>query len=91
MPAELRFPQVEEKKQTVVYKIASIADLSPGINEGAILPAKIVQFLEKPLEVPISFVAVDSKGVYFVTSFYNAAKTLKEKLQFGDLLYVKNP
>lgn len=63
-----------------MYKIASVADLSPGVNEGAILPAKIVQLLEKPSDVPISFVAVDSKGVYFVTSFYHAAKTLKEKL-----------
>jgi tetratricopeptide (TPR) repeat protein len=42
LPGELRFPQVEEKKQSIVYKIASVADLSPGINEGAILPAKVV-------------------------------------------------
>jgi hypothetical protein len=87
----LRFPQVEEKKQSIVYKIASIADLAPGINEGAILTAKIVQLLERPSDVPISFVSVDSKGVYFVVSFYHAAKSLKEKLQFGDSLYLKNP
>ena len=74
-----------------MYKIASIADLSPGINEGAILSAKVVQILEKPSDVPISFVCVDSKGVYFVNSFYHAAKSLKEKLQFGDLLFIKNP
>jgi len=42
LPGELRFPQVIEKKQTIVYKIASIVDLSPGLNEGAILTAKIV-------------------------------------------------
>jgi hypothetical protein len=80
LPGELRFPQVEEKKQSIVYKMASIADLSSGVNDGAILSAKIVQVLEKPSDVPISFVAVDTKGVYFVSSFYHAARSLKDKL-----------
>ena len=91
LPGELRYPQVEEQKQSIVYKIASVADLSPGVNEGAILTAKVVQLLEKPADVPISFAAVDSKGVYFVCSFYHAAKSLKDKLVFGDLLFIKNP
>lgn len=50
-----------------------------------------MQLLERPSDVPISFVSVDSKGVYFVVSFYHAAKSLKEKLQFGDSLCLKNP
>lgn len=66
-------------------------DLSPGFNEGAILTAKIVQLLERPSDVPISFLSVDSKGVYFVTSFYHAAKSLTEKIQSGDLMFIKNP
>ena len=80
LSGEMRFPQVEEVKTTTVYRIASIGDLINGVNDGAILAAKIVQILDRPTEVPISFLSVDSKGVYFVSSFYHASQDLKQKL-----------
>ena len=42
---ELRFPSVEEQKAPVNYAFAPIANLSNGVNNGAILPARIVMHL----------------------------------------------
>ena len=42
---ELRFPSVEEQKQAVTYAFAPIANLTNGVNQGAILPARIVMHL----------------------------------------------
>jgi len=42
---ELRFPTVEEQKQAVTYAFAPIASLTNGVNNGAILPARIVMHL----------------------------------------------
>jgi len=47
--------------------------------------------LDKPTEVPISFLVVDSKQCYSVVSFYHTDQTLKTALQANDLLYIKNP
>ena len=47
--------------------------------------------LEKPTEVPMSFLVVDSKQCYSVVSFYHTNKTLSTTLQANDLLYIKNP
>ena len=58
---ELRFPQAEETKTSVVYKCVPISDLANGVNQGVILPAKIIMHLDKPTEVPMSFLIVDSK------------------------------
>lgn len=42
---ELRFPTGEEQKQAVTYAFAPIASLVNGVNNGAILPARIVMHL----------------------------------------------
>ena len=73
---ELRFPQAEETKTSVAYKCVPISDLVNGHNPGAILPVKVIMHLEKPTEVPMSFLVVDSKQCYAVVSFYHTNKTL---------------
>jgi hypothetical protein len=47
--------------------------------------------LDRPQDVPTSVLVVDNKNVTAVISFYGTNNTLKEKLQTGDLLYIKNP
>ncbi len=42
---ELRFPITEEQKTPVTYAFAPLANLSSGVNAGAILPARIVMHL----------------------------------------------
>ena len=74
-----------------MYKVAAISDLANGVNTGAILPLKVIMSLEKPNEVPVSFLVVDSRLTHAVVSFYNTNKELKDKIAAEDLLYIKNP
>ena len=76
----------EEQKQAVTYAYSPIANLSQGVNTGAILPARIVMHLERPTEVPQSFLIVDSAQNFSVISFYNTNSTLKDELKAGDLI-----
>ena len=46
----------------------------------SILPVKVVMYLDKPNEVPMSFLVVDSKQCYAVVSFYHTSQALKESL-----------
>ena len=82
---------MKEQTNSVSYKIATIAELGNAGNPGAILPAKIVMHLEKPKDVPSSFLIVDSNQVFAVVSFYQTNASLKDSVQAGDLIYVKNP
>jgi len=52
---------------------------------------RILMHLDRPQDVPNSVVCVDSKNIAFVISFYGTNNTLKEKVQVGDLVYVKDP
>mmetsp|Transcript_7416 Transcript_7416/g.10522 ORF Transcript_7416/g.10522 Transcript_7416/m.10522 type:complete len:140 (+) Transcript_7416:931-1350(+) len=89
---ELRFVTEEQKQQQqVTYAFSPIANLVNGINTGAILPAKIVMHLERPTEVPQSFLMIDSAQNFAVVSFYNTNNALKEELKSGDLIHIKNP
>ena len=87
----MRFPQAEESKEPRAYRCTTIGDLANDANLGAILPVKVVMYIEKPTEVPMSFLVVDSKQCYAIVSFYNTNRTLKDNLQSGDLLHIKNP
>jgi len=91
LETELRFPSNQQSTAPVSYKIATIAELGADGNPGAILTARVVMHLEKPNEVPISFLIVDSAQNFGVVSFYQANQSLKETVQPGDLLHVKNP
>ena len=75
---QLKFPQIKQQTETIVYKVASIGDLVSGTNIGAILPVKIVMHLDKPSEVPMGCLIVDSKSTFAVASFYGTNKTLTE-------------
>jgi len=83
---------MEEQKIKQVYKFAVIGDLSNGVNTGAILAVRIVMHLKKEMEVPVSFLMVDSNGTFAVVSFYNTNRAIADdKIQAGDLVYIKNP
>ena len=88
---ELRFPSVEEQKAAVTYAFSPIANLSNGVNSGAILPARIIMHLQRPTEVPQSFLIVDSAQNFAVASFYHTNNTLQEVIKAGDLVHIKNP
>lgn len=87
----MKFPSLKQEAEKIAYKVASIGDLVQGVNVGAILTCKVVMHLDRPQEVPMSVLIVDSKNVYGVVSFYGTNSTLKEKLSAGDLCYIKNP
>jgi hypothetical protein len=55
-----------------------IANLGNSGNEGAILPAKIVMHLQKPSEVPLSFLIVDSNQSFAVVSIYQTGPFMKD-------------
>lgn len=89
---ELRFPSVEEQKTPMAaYAIANLASLVHGPNGGAILAAKVVMHLERPTEVPQTFLIVDSLQNFAAISIYHTNSTLKNTIKNGDLLYIKNP
>lgn len=73
------------------YKVASVGDLVQGINVGAILTCKIVMHLDRPQEVPMSCLIVDSKNVYSVVSFYGTNSSLKRKISSWRLMLYKEP
>jgi len=87
----LKFPQKKEQTETIAYKVARIGDLESGMNSGAILTCKIVMHLDKFSEVPMSCLIVDSQNSFAVASFYGTNKQFTEKIQAGDLCYIKNP
>lgn len=86
----LKFPSNAEKT-TTSYKMAAVSDLESGVNTGAILPVKILMHLDRPQDVPTSCLVVDSKNVTAVVSFYGTNNTLKEKVNIGDTIYIRNP
>ena len=47
--------------------------------------------LQRPTEVPQSFLIVDSAQNFAVASFYQTNKQLAEIVKAGDLIHVKNP
>ena len=75
----------------MTYAFAPVASLSNGTNTGAILPARIVMHLQRPPEVPQSFLIVDSAQNFAVASFYHTNNTLQNVIKAGDLVYIKNP
>lgn len=87
----LRFPTTEEAKTSVTYAFAPIAELTNGVNTGAITPARVVMKLDRPTEVPQSFLLVDSAQNFVIASFYNTNNTLQEVMKNGDLIHIKNP
>lgn len=91
LEAELRFPAMSENISSTKYRFATVGDLGADGNPGAILPCRVVMHLDKPNQVPITFLVVDSAQNFFTVSFYQASQDIKTNLQPGDLLHVKNP
>mmetsp|Transcript_16632 Transcript_16632/g.11923 ORF Transcript_16632/g.11923 Transcript_16632/m.11923 type:complete len:164 (+) Transcript_16632:866-1357(+) len=91
LSGSVSFPRMEEQKEKVSYRVGSFSELQAGENKAVILPAKVVMHLQKESEVPVSFLAVDSKYVFSVVSIYHASKQLGESVKAGDDLLVKSP
>lgn len=88
----LKFPaHTDADKPLAKYSMRAISDLAGGENIGSIFTCRILMHLDRPQDVPNSCVVVDSKNVTAVVSFYGTNNSLKEKLQVGDLVYVKDP
>ena len=64
----------------MTYAFSPIANLTNGVNSGAILPARIVMHLQRPTEVPQSFLIVDSAQNFAVVSFYHTNETLQNAI-----------
>lgn len=88
----LKFPAHKEEETPVAkYQVKTVADLIGGENPGSVFICRVLMHLDRPQSVPCSCLVVDSKNVVAVVSFYGTNNTLKEKLQVGDLVYVKDP
>ncbi len=71
--------------------MASFSELQPSENRQTIVSAKVVCYLPKEQEVPLSFLVVDYKYVFSVVSLYHTNKTLSETVKAGDEFLIKNP
>jgi tetratricopeptide (TPR) repeat protein len=88
----LKFPSTKgEDKSLTNYAVKAIGDLEGGQNRGAILTCRVLMHLDRPQAVPNSVLVVDSKNVTAVVSFYGTNNQLKEKVQTGDLCYIRDP
>ena len=72
-------------------KIVDISQLHIGENPGLMASLKIVHNLEKPQDVPVSFLVVDFKHNFCVMSIYHVSNVLKEKIRSGSEILIKNP
>jgi len=72
-------------------KIVDISQLHIGENPGMMASLKIVHNLEKPQDVPVSFLVVDFKHNFCVMSIYHVSADLKEKIRSGSEILIKNP
>lgn len=88
----LRFPAYsQEDKPIAKYAVKTTADFEGGLNQGSLLTCRILMHLDRPQDVPNSCVVIDSKNVAAVVSFYGTNNKLKERLQVGDLCWIRDP
>lgn len=73
------------------YKIVDISQLQNGENPGLMVSSKIVNNLEKPSDVPVSFLIVDFKHNFCVMSVYHVSKQLSEKIRSGSEILIRDP
>lgn len=91
LASAVSFPSTEEQKVKLSYKVVSFGDLQPGENKQVIVSSKIVTYLPKEQEVPLSFLVVDFKYIFSVVSIYHTNRSLSENLKAGDEILIKNP
>merc|ERR1712178_302404 len=72
-------------------KIVDISQLQNGENPGLMISSKVVYNLEKPADVPVSFLIVDFKHNFCVMSVYHVSKQLSEKIRSGSEVLVREP
>jgi len=72
-------------------KIVDISQLQNGENPGLMISSKVVYNLEKPADVPVSFLIVDFKHNFSVMSVYHVSKALSEKIRSGSEVLIRDP
>eukprot|EP00356_Strombidium_inclinatum_P015573 CAMPEP_0170492700 /NCGR_PEP_ID=MMETSP0208-20121228/12670_1 /TAXON_ID=197538 /ORGANISM="Strombidium inclinatum, Strain S3" /LENGTH=210 /DNA_ID=CAMNT_0010768483 /DNA_START=696 /DNA_END=1325 /DNA_ORIENTATION=- len=72
-------------------KVVDISQLQSGENPDVMVSMKIVNYLEKPTDVPMCFMAVDFKHNFCVTSIYHTNKNLQDRVRSGSHILIKNP
>lgn len=72
-------------------KLADISQLQIGENPKSFVVAKVLCTLEKPTDVPQTFLMVDGKSNFYVASVYHLAKGLHDLVKPGSELLIRNP
>lgn len=72
-------------------KVADISQLQHGDNPELIISAKVVNSLDKQIDVPQCFLMVDSKHNFCVLSVYHMSKKCVDKMRAGSALLIRNP
>ena len=88
---EVKFLSKTESDQTLKYKLLAQPDMEAGENRGVIYCGKIICQIHKEPEVPACFLCVDSKHNYTVVSLYNINKNVKNKINYGDEILIRDP
>lgn len=88
---EVKFLSLKETEETLKYKVLPQSDLESGENVGVIYCAKVICQIHKDPAVPACFLVVDSKNTYSVVSLYNINKGIKDKINYGDEILIRDP
>lgn len=73
------------------FRVADSTELTQGHNPQLILSAKVIHSLDKPAEVPVSFLVMDSSQNFFVVSIYHVSKQLSQTIKLRSDLLIKCP
>lgn len=68
-----------------------ISQLSTGENPGLVISSKVVYNLEKPSDVPVSFLLVDFKRNFCVMSVYHVSTNVCGKIRSGSEVLIREP
>jgi tetratricopeptide (TPR) repeat protein len=88
---EVKFLSHKETEQTLKYKVLPQDDCVTGENLGVIYCAKVICQLHKDPSVPACFLVIDSKFTYSVVSIYNINNGIKDKINYGDEILIRDP
>ena len=88
---EVKFLSTKETDKTLKYKVLPQVDMKAGENVGVIFCGKIICQIHKDPPVPACFLCIDSKQSYTVISLYNISQNVKDKINYGDEVLIRDP
>ena len=88
---EVKFLSTKENDQTLKYKLQDQSELNAGENLGVIFCGKVICQIHKSPDVPACFLCIDSKSNFTVLSLYNINKGIKDKINYGDEILIRDP